>query len=245
MFKAELKAETLKGLVNIISTLVDEVKFSVTAEGMSLKAVDPAHVAMIELMLGKDAFKSFEADEVELGFDLDKVKDVLKLASSGDTIVMEQDSERGRLVFKVGNITRRMNLLDTANMSTPKVPEMPLKAFAELPAADFQRGIKASESISDHIILVMDTDIFQLRCEGDTDSAELSLESSDSVKIETPARVVSTYPLDYFSNLMKAIPAETVMRVEMDTNFPVKVVFGIADGAGVVRYLLAPRIEND
>ena len=29
MFKAQIKAETLKGLVNVISTLIDEVKFTV------------------------------------------------------------------------------------------------------------------------------------------------------------------------------------------------------------------------
>ena len=30
MFKAEIKSDTLKGLVNVISTLVDEAKFSIT-----------------------------------------------------------------------------------------------------------------------------------------------------------------------------------------------------------------------
>ena len=39
MFSAELKSDTLKGLVNIISTLIDEVKFTITSEGMTLKAV--------------------------------------------------------------------------------------------------------------------------------------------------------------------------------------------------------------
>ena len=38
MFKAELKSDTLKGLVNIISTLIDEVKFTIGPEGMTLKA---------------------------------------------------------------------------------------------------------------------------------------------------------------------------------------------------------------
>ena len=30
MFSADLKSDTLKGLVNIISTLIDEVKFTIT-----------------------------------------------------------------------------------------------------------------------------------------------------------------------------------------------------------------------
>lgn len=91
MFKAQIKAETLKGLVNVISTLIDEVKFTVSPDGMSLKAVDPAHVAMIELKMDAGAFESYEADDAEIGLDLDKVKEVLKLSAAGEVISMELD----------------------------------------------------------------------------------------------------------------------------------------------------------
>ena len=83
MFVAELKSDVLKGIVNIISTLIDEVKFTITSEGMTLKAVDAAHVAMIEMNLTKGAFESFSAEDTEIGLDLEKVKGVLKLAGSG------------------------------------------------------------------------------------------------------------------------------------------------------------------
>ena len=99
MFKAELKSDTLKGLVNIISTLIDEVKFTIKPEGMTLKAVDAAHVAMIEMEITKNAFESYSAEDTELGLDLDKVKGVLKLAGSGEIIMMEQDDSTGKLVF--------------------------------------------------------------------------------------------------------------------------------------------------
>ena len=124
MFKAQLKSETLKGLVNMISTLIDEVKFTVSPEGLSLKAVDPAHVAMVELMVESGAFESYEADETELGIDLDKVKDVLKLASSGDIISMEQDAAIIRKGIRViTNETERLSqmveeLLDFSRMQS-------------------------------------------------------------------------------------------------------------------------------
>jgi proliferating cell nuclear antigen len=53
------------------------------------------------------------------------------------------------------------------------------------------------------------------------------------------------FPLDYFSNLIKAIPSDLRVRIELDTDFPVRIVFALAEGNGVVRYLLAPRIEKD
>ena len=238
MFSADLKSDTLKGLVNIISTLIDEVKFTITPEGMTLKAVDAAHVAMIEMEVEKCAFDKYEAEDCEIGLDLDKVKDVLKLAASGDVIGMEQDDTHGRLVFKVGNITRRMNLVDTTTMSDPKVPQLSLTAKISLPVDELQKGIRAADKISDHITLKAGPGYFDMFCEGDTDSVSLHL---DGASVE----VCSMFPLDYFSNIIKAIPAGTTVMVELDNDYPVKLVFSLADGNARVNYLLAPRIESE
>ena len=244
MFKADLKSDTLKGLVNIISTLIDEVKFTIGPDGMTLKAVDAAHVAMIEMEVGKDAFESYEADSCEIGLDLDKVKGVLKLASSGDIVSMEQDDTHGRLVFKVGNITRRMNLVDTTTMSDPKVPQLSLTAKISLPVDELQKGIRAADKISDHITLKAGPGYFDMFCEGDTDSVSLHLDGA-SVEVDSDSEVCSMFPLDYFSNIIKAIPAGTTVMVELDNDYPVKLVFSLADGNARVNYLLAPRIESE
>src|SRR5438046_6315606 len=122
MFKAKLKAEVLKTMLDAVATLVDEAKIHVSAEGLSLKAVDPAHVAMVDLSLGKKAFVEFKGSDLDMGVDLDKLKDILKLAGSGDLLDVEYKEDAHKLVFKIGHITRRMSLVDTANMGDPKVP---------------------------------------------------------------------------------------------------------------------------
>ena len=248
MFKAEIRADTLKGLVNVISTLIDEVKFSISPEGMTLKAVDPAHVAMIELNIEAGAFESYQADQTEIGLDLDKVKDVLKRSSSGDVISMEQDEGYGRLIFRVGNITRRMNLVDTSSMNDPKVPQLELSANIEVPVSELQRGIKASENISDHIALTITGDYFELACEGDTDSANLKLDKSQLISLSVSdgaPKYCSLFPLDYFSNLVKAVPSDATVKIDLDNDYPVMLNFTLAEGKGSVKYLLAPRIESE
>jgi proliferating cell nuclear antigen len=245
LFKAEIKADTLKGIVNVISTLVDEVKFMIDTDGIGMKAVDPAHVAMIEVEVGKGAFESYSAERTDIGIDLDKVKEVLKLASPGDIISMEQDESHGRIVFRVGNITRRMNLVDTSSMSDPKVPQLWVQAKVDIVVSELQKGIKAAETISDHIALSADAGSFELSSEGDTDAANLRLEKNKLIGIEAKSKVCSRFPLDYFSNLVKAVPADTNVRIELDNDYPVKIAFDLAGGNGTVRYLLAPRIESD
>ncbi|MDD1743369.1 MAG: proliferating cell nuclear antigen (pcna) [Methanomassiliicoccales archaeon] len=245
MFQAKVKSETLKGIVDVVSTLVDEAKFNVNAKGVSLKAVDPAHVAMVDLKIDKSAFEEFAADDTELGIDLDKIKEVLRLSRAGDIITMSQDEDKNRLVINVGNVTRRMNLVDTTGMSDPKVPNISLPAKVAVNSEELQKGIKAAESISDHIALIATADGFEMISEGDTDSASLKLTKDMVVSLECKENVRSLFPLDYFSNMIRAIPSGTVVSMSIGNDYPVKLEFAIADGKGTVDYLLAPRIESD
>jgi len=245
LFQAKVKSEILKGIVDVVSTLVDEAKFNIDSKGMTLKAVDPAHVAMIDMKIEKSAFEEFAADETELGIDLDKIKEVLRLSRSGDVISLEQDEDKNRLVINVGNVTRRMNLVDTTGMSDPKVPNLNLPAKVAVASEELQKGIKAAESISDHIALTAQPEGFEMVSEGDTDSVSLKLSKDQLVSLECKESVRSLFPLDYFSNMIRAIPVGTVVTMSVGNDYPVKLEFSIADGRGTVNYLLAPRIESD
>ena len=245
MFHAKIKSETLKGVVDVVSTLVDEAKFNIDADGMELKAVDPAHVAMVDLKVQRSAFEEFSADETELGIDLDKIKEVLRLSRAGDIIEMEQDEAKNRLVLNLGNITRRMNLVDTAGMSDPKVPNLNLPAKITVTSDELQKGIRAAESVSDHIALNASPEGFEMYSEGDTDSVSLKLPKDLLISLDVSEKVKSLFPLDYFSNMVRSIPAGSVVTINLGSDFPVKLEFDIADKQGSVDYLLAPRIESD
>lgn len=246
MFNAELKSETLKGLVYIVSTLVDEVKVTVRPDSIGIKAIDPAHVAMIDISVDKEAFVSYEADETELGLDLDKIKSVLKLAGPGDTIKMVHDPEQGRLTMTIGNIVRRMALVDTGSLNDPKVPQVELPMSAKLSIDQLQKGIRAAESISDadHVKIRIAPAGFELSCSGDTDLASLMVPADELEALEADDEAQSLYPIDYFSNIIKAISSSSV-NVLLDTDLPVKLLFDLADGHAHVTYLLAPRIESE
>jgi len=245
VFKAKVKADILKEIINVVSPLVDEVKLTVGPDGIQLKAVDPAHVAMVELKLSKDAFEELKATSGELGVDIEKLKDVLKLAKSGDVIAMEHNEDQNKLVLNIANITRRMSLVDTTGMSDPKVPNLAYPAKVVLSVDDLNQGIRASESVSDHIALKLANDGFELACEGDTDSVSLKLKKDLLKSVEVKEATRSLFSLDYFSNMIRAIPPGQDVTLNLGNDYPVRVEFKIADGDGQVMYLLAPRIESE
>jgi len=244
MFQARTKADTLKELIAIVSTLVDEAKFSISSEKITLKAVDPAHVAMLDVQLKKDAFEEYKADEVDLGVDVAKIDQFLRLARAGDIVDLAHDEDKRRLNVIVGNTTKRMSLIDTTGMTEPKVPNLNLPAKVSLNIEDIMQGIRASESVSDHVALVATPEYFELICEGDTDQVQLKLAKDQLVELEAKEKARSLFPLEYFSNIMKSVPSGTKLTFSLGVDYPVKIEFSIAGENGEVKYFLAPRIES-
>jgi proliferating cell nuclear antigen len=246
MFQVEVKPEVLKEIVTVISTLVAEAKFNISPTGIAVKAVDPAHVAMVDLTLNANAFESYKASEGVLGINIEKLKEVLKLARTGEPIFIRHDEEKNRLVLKVGNITRRMALVDTAGMTDPKVPNLNLPIKLTVGAGELEQGIKATESVSDHVSLIATPEEgFEMISEGDMEQARLNLRKDMLEEFECKEAARSLFSLDYFSNMIKAAGTSNKITMNLGTDFPVRLEFKIADGKGDVTYLLAPRIEDE
>lgn len=245
MFNAKVKSDILKGIIDVTSPLVNEAKFNITSKGISLRAVDPAHVAMVDLEIKSTAFEEYKSDEMELGIDLDKLSGIMRLANSGDIVSLEYDEKSNRLVVKIGNLVRRMGLIDTAGMPDSKVPNLDLPATAVVEASELSKGVRASEAVSDHLALSVDKDSFELFAEGDTDTVNLKLPKDLLVKLNSPGKFKSLFSIDYFSNMIKPVKGEDPITISMGNDNPIRVDFDIAEKKGHVTYLLAPRIESE
>ncbi len=244
MFHAKTKLNVLREMVDIIFTLVPEAKFDIDGEGIHIKAVDPSRIAMISLDLNKSAFQEYDADGTSFGVDLEKMKDVLKLGSLDADVVLDQDEEANLFVIKVGNITRKMPLIDDSSMTEPKVPNLDLPARAIAPVVEIKKGVSAAKSIGDNIILMIDENGFDLTSKSESaDEASLHLGKEDLVELDVKEPGRSTYPLDYFSKIVSTIRSPNV-SIRIGSDYPLDLAFEIASGNGSVKYLLAPRVEN-
>jgi proliferating cell nuclear antigen len=245
MFNAKVKSEFLKSIIDVTSPLVNEVKFNITQKGISLRAVDPAHVAMIDLHVDKNAFEEYKASDIELGIDMDKLGGIMRLSSTGDIVSLEHDEETNRLIVRIGNLVRRMALIDTAGMPDPKMPDLKLPVKIVLKASELNRGVRASEAVSDHLALSADKENFELYAEGDTDTVNLKLPKDLLLDLTAPNKCKSLFSIDYFSNMIKSVKGEDPITIKLGNDNPTRVEFDIADKKGHVNYLLAPRIESE
>ncbi len=245
MFKAVIGAEKLKDSIESVSTLVDEAKFRLTPEGISVKAVDPANVAMVSFELTKDAFDSFEATEGELGIDLTKLNGIMEMADKGDNIELELDENAHKLIVRMRGLSYTMSLLDPSSIrKEPKVPALDLPARIVIKGEDMRRAIKAAEKVSDYMSIGVKGDVFFMEAEGDTDKVLVELARDQLIDIQ-PAEAKSLFSLDYLSDMSKIVGKANEVTIDLGKDYPLKLRLKIAEGHGEVSYMLAPRVESE
>jgi proliferating cell nuclear antigen len=246
MFKAVINAEVFKDAIEAVSTLVDEAKFKLTKDGISVRAVDPANVAMVAFDLNAKAFETFEATDSEIGVDLVRLMDILGMASKDDKIELNLNEETRKLEIRTGGLAYTLSLLDpTSIRKEPKVPNLELPAKIVLNGTELKRAVKAAEKVSDHMALGVKDKTFFVEAEGDLDKVRLEIPQSSLISLQATGDVRSLFSLDYLNDLSKSLGKAERVSIDLGTDYPVKFTFNIAGGNGTVTYLLAPRIESE
>lgn len=245
MFKAVIVAEKLKEAIESVSTLVDEAKLRLTPNGISVRAVDPANVAMVSLDLAGDAFDSFEATEGELGIDLTKLNGIMEMAERGDGIEIDLDETGHKLILRMRGLSYTMSLLDPSSIrKEPKVPAIELPAFIVIRGEDLKRAVKAAEKVSDYMSIGVKGDVFFMEAEGDTDNVRLEMTKDQLIEFRS-GEARSLFSLDYLTDISKIAGKTPEVIIEVGRDYPLKIRFKISDGHGDVSYMLAPRVESE
>ncbi len=238
-----MKSEVLKETVNVISTLINEAKFKITQEGIKIMAVDGSHIAMIDLTLQSTAFEEFRADEMDLGIDLEKLKTVLKNAKSDEIIEINYNAERNILEFNLDAIEMTMALLDSSNMSEPKVPDLDHKAKITVAKSLIERGLKAASDVGTYVEFKITPEELVIHTEGESDTMNMHLPKDKLDELVCDEESSSKYSLEYIGSIIKSVSAEAV-TLQLSTDYPVKLFFDVAKGNGKAIYMLAPRVDN-
>ncbi|WP_049937599.1 DNA polymerase sliding clamp [Haloplanus natans] len=247
MFKAIVSASTLRDALDSVSVLVDECKIRLNEDGLSIRAVDPANVGMVDLSLDSAAFESYEADGGVIGVNLARLEDIAGMGNAGDLVHLELDEETRKLHIRIDGLSYTLALIDPDSIrQEPDIPDLDLPARIVVEGNQLDRGITAADMVSDHINLRVDEDeaTFHIEAEGDTDDVDFEMGADALIDLEAgPAD--SLFSLDYLKDMNKAIPGDAEVAIELGEEFPVKLHYEFAEGMGNVTFMLAPRIQSD
>lgn len=247
MFKASIKGKRIKEATVALNAMVDEARFNLSPAGISVKAVDPANVAMVSMNLEKAAFDDYTATDGILGIDLIKLLDFIEMADGEDMVAFDLDEEAHKLKINVRGLTYTMSLLDPKTMrKEPKLPALDLPIEISISGTDFKYGLKASDKVADYVTFGVDGDAtkFYISASGDTDDMIYEI-PKERIKIVKASEAQSLFAMDYLTKIQKLAEKTGELTIVLGKDYPVKIGFPISEGAGVVEYMIAPRVENE
>jgi proliferating cell nuclear antigen len=246
-FEASIEVGHLQDVVDAVSAVVEECRIHLTEDGLVIRAVDPANVAMINEQVSADGFEAYDTDCGEIGVRLDPLDEILGIADNDDDLIQfDYDAQTRKIQITVNAVEYTLALIDPASIrQEPDIPDLDLPASVGVEQSDLKQAVRAADMVSDHIKLRVDEreQSFIAEAEGDTDDVEFEL-SADDLENTSFGAASSLFSLDYLKDLRKPVPKDTIVRMDMGEEFPVKLHFEMADGTVNVEYMLAPRIES-
>lgn len=239
--------------------LADEMKLHLTEDGLFGIVVDPASVAMCRNSLDREGLEHYQASGGVIGLNISRILDILGMGNKDDLVELTLDTETRKLHIEVDGLSYTLALIDPEMIrGEPEIPDdLDLRATLTLTHDDLKRGITAADMVSDHVRFRTGTsDAGKLACyieaEGDTDDVDLELTHKDLVAIDAaPDDGDSLFSLDYFKDIVKPIPNNADVDIELGEEFPIKLHYGHSemgedgDLAGDCTILLAPRIQSE
>jgi proliferating cell nuclear antigen len=261
----ETEGRVIRPALGLLSALVDECRLQVSPDGLSVTAVDPANVALVDLTIHARAFESFSvAESFRTGLVLDSLESSLRQARKGarTSDPVSLDVSAGRTVVEVereyseATVTYADEVLGIDPNSIreePTVPGLELPATATVPMQALADGVSYISGVTDHVLVSRDGDALRLAADGDEDTSgpfRAVVSVSDAVDCPEEQDPGSWLSLDYVADAVNALDQGLVDGVTMDwgENFPVRFAFERTDADGTLlyegEYMISPRVKD-
>ncbi len=235
---------SLKEISDIIGSITNEAKFEFEPDGLHIRAIDSARIAMVDLFVESKNFIQYDVSEkTDLPMDMEKLRGVIKLGSNSDEVTLVPTS--GKIKFSMGNLSKSIALLEYGNINPPKLPSVNPENYIVFPKSQFEKGLKAAADVRDSVRFILTPEGFTISSKSDSEDAEMKIDSEHYKEIKSNGEIKSSYPSEYLIKIMKSIGTAENLKLAFNNDYPLVIELEFAQSSGEkrVKYLLAPRME--
>jgi len=255
MFRAQMReGGVLKKIVEAIKDIVSNVNIDAGPNGISMQAMDPSHVALVNLSLKDGGFQEYRADKTfPLGIKLANLHKILKCASNDDIITLECEDEPTQLTLKFENSIQcasfSLNLIQLESEQL-QIPETQYSSRIVMPTIDFSNICKQLHQLSESVTLKTTHKSIQFAVNGDIGSGCLERKDNPSDKlneqtiIDVDEPVTNMFSLSILNYFNKAASLSEQVHLSLSDNTPLVVEYKIHE-FGNLKFYLAPKLNEE
>jgi len=238
-----------KAVSSAVKTLVEEATFDSTSAGLTFRAMDPSHVALVDLEWPNSAFERFECEK-PFKFSL-RVEDLVKLIgrSEAKDSVEISSAEEDAIAVKFVNGYRReftIHLIESTTATAP-IPKLEFTTKATFTRAIFEKVLSDISVVSDQVTIHAVKDKLSFSGKSDIGKAAIELQKNDAdvLDLKAEAEDKATYSIDYLLSISKALGGVVdTLQAEFSTKKPIRLEFKLNDQGAKLAYFLAPRVSE-
>lgn len=225
--------------LNSINSLITEVVFKFTDEGVNVTAMDPANVAMVNMIYKKDKITDYSCEgEQTHGVNLSQFLTSLKRA--GDTATIEFANKI--TITGKGKKTKVFTVpaLDIESKSDKIPPLNDFKADFKLKVSEFKDVIQ-DVAINGESCKFFTRDGKLMASSGDNNNQRTSNIDVITETADIREEVESRFSIEYLEKMFSKVAKE--MTLQLGKDYPTRLCF---EGESIrLTIILAPRVDND
>lgn len=249
LFTKTSTAVEWKAVASAIKTLVEEATFEASSESLIFRAMDPSHIALVDLSWPNSAFEKYECDK-PFKFSI-RVEDFVKLIGRTDAkdSVELSSTEEDALLLRLMNGYKRefkIHLIESTSGTAP-LPKLELDARISMSKSVFEKVLADISVVADQVAIGALKESVSFSGKSDVGAATITLDKNgaDILSLDVKQEAKSSYNIDYLMSISKALGSavETVV-LEFSSKKPLRLEWKLNEQGAMIRYFLAPRISE-
>ena len=243
-----------KVIVSSIQTLSEDATFDVDADGLRTRAMDPSHVALLDVKFPPSSFDSYQCVRpTKFTVHLEDFTKIVKRAESKENFEVSRTKNRS-LEIKIGSGHYRkefeLHLIDDELRASP-LPKLTFTSRFSMGLDAFYQILTDISVVSTNIAVSVSNGSVSLSGKGDSGKAEVKIGRGagallQEASVENGSEATRAYyNLEYLLKIVKAIlPFSDLMKFEYSSKMPLRLEFLTLEkrSAGPLQFYLAPKM---
>ncbi len=233
---------SFKRAIDAISSFISEGNFRFSEKGVSLRAVDPSQIVLVDCFIDKSAFSQYVIEPTYVGVDVVEFSRMLARSLPNDKLLMDVGESEIELNLE-GDFYRtfQLPLIDVSDSEKElKLPTQNFDAKVEVNARLLKEALKDAQIFGSSVVVKVKDGKFGLEAKGSPGTLKTISKQSHMVVVSSTVNVTSKYSLNFLSNVVKEADNDSPIVLEFKSDAPMRVTYSI--GKARMQYYLAHMI---
>ena len=249
-------SEEWKTIVSTLQNLTEEAAFDIDSSGVRFRAMDPSHIALIDLVWEAAGFEKFEFEpgkekkEDRFAVRVEDFAKIIKRADKNDSISISRSSSDALLIRMGENREFEFHLLDKSAVAgnTP-LPKLNLVSKFMINRAVFDSVLEDISVLTNHVrIRAEPAGTVTFSGKGDAGNAKIVFAKDELAKFESPQESDAVYSLEYVQKVLKpASSGSEFVEFSFASKMPMTASLNVGDPSKSrlkLTFFLAPRVSD-